>query len=269
MASCHGMFDTDEPLQPGLRLTNNERLTLRQVLSDEVNLQGLRLLILSSCQTAIVDLRGISDEVYSPTAGMLQAGAKAVLASLWSVDDRATYLLMVRFAQEWFPSLDEVAPVVALARTQTWVPTVTNQELQAWQTLTFPAAYSEQERHEKAVQTVPTFARQQNPLATLNADLQAALILRADRYEHGEAVRYLHNDARKQDPAARPYENPIYWAGFLVASWWQVPARVRLCARRYLFPLVPPECPSHLCKNDSSLLVELRPVIANVPSYPL
>jgi CHAT domain-containing protein/tetratricopeptide (TPR) repeat protein len=216
VASCHGVFDTEEPLQSGLRLASNERLTLRQVLSNEVNLHGLQLLILSSCQTAIVDLRGISDEVYSLPAGMLQAGAKAVLASLWSVDDRATYLLMVRFAQEWFPSLHEVPPAVALARAQTWLRTVTNQDLQVWQA----QAFTEKGPRGDVLQTVPAFSEEQeNPLSALHNDLQAALAVRTDRYEPGEAVRYLRHDARQQDPAARPYEHPVYWAGFQVTGW--------------------------------------------------
>jgi CHAT domain-containing protein len=137
-ASCHGAFNIDAPLQSALRLSRREMLTLGQVLSREVDLQGLRLLILSACQTAILDLRGVSDEVYSLAAGMLSAGAKAVLASLWSVDDRATYLLMVRFAQEWFPHMGKEPPAAALARAQDWLRTVTNADLLAWQTLHFP-----------------------------------------------------------------------------------------------------------------------------------
>jgi CHAT domain-containing protein len=120
---------------------------------------------------------------------------------------------MVRFAQEWFPSLHKIPPAVALARAQTWLRTVTNQELQA---LAFP----EPGRQKNVLQTRPGFsAAEQDPLPALNTDLQAALTLRADRYEPGEAVRYVRNDARWQDPAAHPYENPVYWAGFQVTGW--------------------------------------------------
>ena len=48
-------------------------------------------------------------------AGMLQAGARAVMASLWSIDDKATYLFIIRFAQEWFPNLQTEPPAAALA----------------------------------------------------------------------------------------------------------------------------------------------------------
>src|SRR5260221_13877134 len=103
------------------------------MLSDQVDLRGLRLLILSACQTAILDLQGARDEVRSLAAGMLQAGAAAIIASLWSVDDRATYLLMVRFAQEWFHQMDREAPAYALARAQYWLRTVTYRELGSWE----------------------------------------------------------------------------------------------------------------------------------------
>ena len=93
------------------------------MLSDQVDLRGLRLLILSACQTAILDLQGARDEVRSLAAGMLQAGAAAILASLWSVDDRATYLLMVRFALEWFPRID-----VSSLQPQHWLALSTGYE---------------------------------------------------------------------------------------------------------------------------------------------
>lgn len=95
------------------------------MLNREANLSGLRLFILSACQTAILDLHGARDEVRSLAVGALQAGAQAVLAALWPVDDEATYLLMVRFAQEWLPRIGQEPPAAALARAQYWLRTVT------------------------------------------------------------------------------------------------------------------------------------------------
>src|SRR5260370_8480733 len=112
-------------------LAHEEELTLADMLSDHADLRRLRLLILSACQTALLDLQGARDEVRSLAAGMLQAGAAAVLAALWAVDDRATYLLMVRFALEWFPHLDNEPPAAAFGRAQRWLRTVPNRELQA------------------------------------------------------------------------------------------------------------------------------------------
>ena len=132
-ACCHGEFDPLDFLRSRLLLAKGERLTLGEMLGGETHMDGLRLLILSACQTAILDLRGARDEVRSLAAGMLQAGAQAVLGAQWSVDDKATYLLMTRFAQEWLPVRDREAPAAALARAKHWLRSITNRELRGWE----------------------------------------------------------------------------------------------------------------------------------------
>ena len=138
-ASCHGQFDGGDFLRSRLLLANGEELSLADALDPAIDMTGLRLLVLSACQTGVLDIRGASGEVRSLAAGMLQAGAQAVMGSLWSVDDRATYLLMVRFAQEWLPVMYAESPAKALARAQTWLRTVTNRDLAGWRGLTDPA----------------------------------------------------------------------------------------------------------------------------------
>jgi len=64
-ASCHGRFNTDDFLKTALHLAEDEQLTLADMLSHEVDLRGLRLMILSACQTAVLDLRGAVNEVRS------------------------------------------------------------------------------------------------------------------------------------------------------------------------------------------------------------
>ncbi|NJK27840.1 MAG: CHAT domain-containing protein [Coleofasciculaceae cyanobacterium SM2_3_26] len=56
----------------------------------------IELLVLSACQTAVGD-----DRAALGLAGVaVRAGARSTLASLWSVNDEATSLLMTRFYQE-------------------------------------------------------------------------------------------------------------------------------------------------------------------------
>jgi CHAT domain-containing protein len=136
--SCHGRFDTRDFLRSKLSLANEEEVTLGHLLSHRVggksvDLQGLRLLTLASCETAILDLHGAQDEVRSLATGMMEAGARAVLASLWPVSDRATYCLMTRFAYEWFPVMNNKPPVEALVKAQQWLRTRTRRELQQWE----------------------------------------------------------------------------------------------------------------------------------------
>jgi CHAT domain-containing protein/tetratricopeptide (TPR) repeat protein len=182
-ASCHGDFNISEPLQSALFLAVRERLTLGDMLSHVADLRGLRLLILSACQTAIVDLRGAKDEVHSLAAGMVQAGAQAVLAAQWAVDDKATYLLMVRFAQEWLPHQESEPPAATLARAQRWLRTVKNGELQTWRASDLPT-----------------------------------LTVEVSRYGMGEAELRVQAGGRNA-PDACPYADPIFWAGFQITGW--------------------------------------------------
>ena len=152
-ASCHGFFNAREPLDSSLALARSveaTRLTLRELLNQGIEgrgaLFGLRLLILSACQTGILDLRGAKDEMRSLTAGVLEAGADAALGALWSVDDKATYLLIVRFAQLWLPQMETMPPAEALAQAQHWLRTVTNRELRAWRYDDFPEPTVEEKR---------------------------------------------------------------------------------------------------------------------------
>ena len=97
-----GRFDllhiaTHFVLRPGeigrswMLLGNGQRLDLNELLS--WRLQSQDLITLSACQT---DLGG-GAELEGLSTLLLERGAGAVLASLWSVDDRGTSLLMQQF----------------------------------------------------------------------------------------------------------------------------------------------------------------------------
>ncbi len=211
-ASCHGIFDSQNFMRSRLMLAHDEDLTLADMLSGQTDLRGLRLLILSACQTAMLDLQGARDEVRSLAAGMLQAGAAAILASLWAVDDRATYLLMVRFALEWFPRINEDPPARALAHAQRWLRTVTNRELQVWQANVSPLPVS-----------ANTFAKGSETVtgeyALINTDRLVAVRGRANRFDAAQAQDIIQADAEELAPDACPFADPYYWAGFQITGW--------------------------------------------------
>nr|HET6901784.1 CHAT domain-containing tetratricopeptide repeat protein [Ktedonobacteraceae bacterium] len=207
-ASCHGIFDSHDFMRSRLVLAQEEELTLGDMLSYQADLRGLRLLILSACQTAMLDLRGARDEVRSLAAGMLQAGAAAILASLWAVDDRATYLLMVRFALEWFPKMNDEPPARALADAQHWLRTVTNHELQSWQSLLSSAPAVAQE-----------FKTSEDVYALVNSSRLLAVRGRANRFDAAQAQDIVQADSEELAPDSRPYADPYYWAGFQITGW--------------------------------------------------
>ena len=121
--SCHGTANLDEPLNSGL-LMADELLTLRDLfaLKLQAQNQGIRLAILSACETSIPGLE-LPDEVVSLPIGLLQAGVAGVAASLWSVSDFSTTLLLQRFYYHWRnpnPS-QRLDPPEALRRAQIWL----------------------------------------------------------------------------------------------------------------------------------------------------
>ncbi len=216
-ASCHGTFDERDFLQSALLLAHQEQISMAEMLSHQADLRGLRLLLLSACQTALFDLQGARDEVHSLAASMLQAGAHAVLASQWAVDDQATYLLMVRFAQEWFPQMEQESPAAALARAQVWLRTVTNAELAFWQrTVQLPAGQKELVKRELA----STHWSEQVAADKAKMRWQALPVRgRITRYLEDEAQLVVRLGAEEDDPLAHPFADPYFWAGFQVIGW--------------------------------------------------
>ena len=221
-ASCHGIFDTHDFLRSRLLLADAETLTLADMLSYQADLRGLRLFILSACQTAILDLQGAHGEIRSLAAGMLQAGAAAVLGTLWAVDDRATYILMVRFAQEWFPHMYEEPPAVALAKAQQWLRTVTNRELQHWQALiALSSQVSNEERgtfllYGNDIENEQKVSEQETSISNELVVVRG----RGSRFDAMQAQELVQDRAEMQEaPDLSPYADPYYWAGFQIIGW--------------------------------------------------
>jgi len=61
-----------------------------------LNLRGTDLVVLSACETGVVDVND-TDSISGLGKAFIQAGAKDVVMSLWSVDDNATKELMIDF----------------------------------------------------------------------------------------------------------------------------------------------------------------------------
>ena len=64
-----------------------------------LKLKGTDLVVLSACQTGVVDINS-TDSVSGLSKAFIQAGAKDIVMSLWSVNDQATKELMSSFYKE-------------------------------------------------------------------------------------------------------------------------------------------------------------------------
>ena len=99
--AAHAVIDDRQPQLSSIVLSQvdrqgrpvNGQLRVHEVYNLQLN---ARLVVLSACRTALgrqVDGEGL----IGLSRGFLYAGADAVLATLWSVDDRATAAFMSRF----------------------------------------------------------------------------------------------------------------------------------------------------------------------------
>ena len=95
--ATHGKFQADQPLDSGLYLTkdaaNDGVLTVGELYSMHLDAD---LVTLSACETGLGKVAN-GDDVVGLTRGFLYAGSRSIVASLWSVDDKATSELMESF----------------------------------------------------------------------------------------------------------------------------------------------------------------------------
>jgi len=81
--ACHGVQDLHQPLESGLCLYDG-RLELIEIMKQKI--PNLDLVFLSTCQTSQGDLE-LSEEVVHLAAGMLAAGYRGVVGTMWSISD--------------------------------------------------------------------------------------------------------------------------------------------------------------------------------------
>ena len=104
----------------------NNCLTLADILL--LQFKHCRLVVLSACETALIDTNNRSDYIGLPT-GFIHAGAMGTLASLWAVNDLSTALIMVKFYELLQPG---VSIGKALHDTQRWFKSAKTPDLLTW-----------------------------------------------------------------------------------------------------------------------------------------
>ncbi len=113
--STHGIAGWWEAEQARLKLADGN-LNLSDIF--ELDLDQVRLAVLSACETGMPGLAMIEEMIGLPS-GMMQAGVPGVVGSLWSVDDMSTAMLMARFYNLWRG--DGRHPQEALRQAQIWL----------------------------------------------------------------------------------------------------------------------------------------------------
>ncbi|KAJ7458209.1 TPR-like protein [Mycena latifolia] len=83
--ACHGKQDLWNPTESALLLAGNSRLTLSSII--KLSIPHADLAFLSACQTA-TGTNALQEESVHLAAGMLIAGYRGVIATMWSISDR-------------------------------------------------------------------------------------------------------------------------------------------------------------------------------------
>jgi CHAT domain-containing protein/uncharacterized protein YjbI with pentapeptide repeats len=173
--ACHGFYKWDDPMSSGLILAQGAPLTLAQIMG-ELDLNAVRLVTLSACETGLTDILQSPDEHLGLPAGFLQAGAPAVVSTLWPVNDLSTMLLMERF---YYLHLKGGQPLPsALRQAQMWVRNCTAGRL------------ANRFRREEELGLA---GRPRMPIETASAAYTRFAV---------------------QDSASRPFACPFHWAAF-------------------------------------------------------
>lgn len=96
--AAHATYNPHNPLYSAILLAsdggNDGRLEVQEVYS--LDLAHTDLVVLSACETQLGEL-STGDELVGLTRAFFFAGAPSIVATLWSVDDEATALVMERF----------------------------------------------------------------------------------------------------------------------------------------------------------------------------
>jgi CHAT domain-containing protein/tetratricopeptide (TPR) repeat protein len=180
--ACHGVYDLANPLESPLLLANGETLTLGEML-ELLNLPHAQLVVLSACETALVDPAEQADEHFGLALGPLYAGAPTAWGTLWAVADVATGLLMGK-AYDLLQAGRSKAE--ALREAQLWLRDLT--AAQAQEILEAQAAAAGQPTREVALTEMTRMALAQ----LLPVQRRFALM----------------------DDSERPFAHPYFWAAF-------------------------------------------------------
>ncbi len=138
--SCHGTFNLISPQNSCLLLAGavknkkldlSKCLTLGNLFERDFNLNQCRLVVLSACETGLIDFKNTSDEYIGLPSGFLYAGSSSVVSSLWTVDDLSTSFLMIKFIQN-LKDVEDISVPVALNQAQIWLRNATKEDLQEW-----------------------------------------------------------------------------------------------------------------------------------------
>jgi CHAT domain-containing protein len=121
----HARFDVDNPELSSIRLSNKDRLEVRDIEAAQIR-KAPELIVLSACETGRVETATMANEFVGLPAAFMSIGAKGTVSSLWPASDGPTLFLVVHLMRE----LHSGAPAGrALKEAQIWLSNSTGTQL--------------------------------------------------------------------------------------------------------------------------------------------
>ncbi len=111
--ATHGEFVSNNAYASYLLLGDGKQLPIQDIQNLR-DLSKIHLVVLSACETALGDTGQDGSEIAGLSYYFLNGGAKAVMASLWQVNDGSTSLLMQRF----YKNLAQGTPTKPITKAQ-------------------------------------------------------------------------------------------------------------------------------------------------------
>jgi CHAT domain-containing protein len=119
--ATHAEFVSGAPEESFILFGNGDRISLRDIASWQ--LSNVDLVVLSACKTAVGGKLGNGQEILGLGYQMQRTGARATIASLWSVDDGGTQVLMTLF----YAALSRSGTPIAEALRQAQIALITGE----------------------------------------------------------------------------------------------------------------------------------------------
>jgi CHAT domain-containing protein/tetratricopeptide (TPR) repeat protein len=217
--ACHGTFDEDNPEESLLLLAGGVGEQLASAETDlsarelaQLPLRG-SIVVLSACHSG-VSLVSTSDEPFGLTRAVLAAGARAVIAARWAVDDIATWLLFRKFTE--LCRTDGIPVGAALAQAQRWLRQISWEEMAAM-------CDEAQERGQGASADVDELLSRRSAEGALRTGRRERAVASAERADLLAVRGAGRSGARGSGLSAAddlPLADRRFWAAFEVVGDW-------------------------------------------------
>lgn len=240
--ATHGYLSDEAPLLSAIMLANGESLSLYELMGLRLNAD---LVVLSACNTARGETTG-GDDVLGLTRGLLSAGARAAVVSLWSVESLSTSLLMEHFYRKLLQSPEEsnnqratrVTKAEALQSAQLYVKNLTAQHVVDYcnfhlrtlsqpgdveRTLSFQLGRANAEVIAgDLTSAMATYHDVQRQLSTLTNEWAKKLASQVGETLYG--LEFVIEESSRHPIVnydAKPFGHLYYWAPFVLVGDWK------------------------------------------------